>query len=171
MIPRDKVRKVGRLLKPYSYKGEILLLFDRAVFAEVETDFYFFEIDGLFVPFFVDEINFNGATLARVKFNDVNDEAKAAQFANVKVFLAYEKLREVMDETEFSWRDFIGFQIFDDEENFVGVIADVDDATINTLFLVEKDENQVMIPATEDFITNVDSDRKKLFMQLPEGLL
>jgi len=44
----------------------------------------------------------------------------------------------------------------------------VDDSTINTLFLLD---SEAVIPAHEDFITEIDSDQRKLYVSLPAGLI
>jgi 16S rRNA processing protein RimM len=51
------------------------------------------------------------------------------------------------------------------------VISGVDSATMNVLFIVVKDDEEILIPATEDFIVKIDSNEKCLYMKLPEGLL
>ena len=48
----------------------------------------------------------------------------------------------------------------------------VDDATENVLFGVEKpDGNEVLIPASDEFIISVDAENRKIRVSLPEGLL
>lgn len=171
MIRPENVKKIGRLLKPHGYKGEIALLFDTSQFADINVAYYFFDIDGLLVPFFVEEMRFSNDTLARVKFEDVDDETKAARFANISVFLPKEQLGEATAENESSWHNFIGFKIFDSNKMPIGTISAIDEATINVLFVVETADEELLIPATEDFITQIDTKHKIIYMQLPEGLL
>ena len=173
MIRREDVKKIGQLFKPYGYQGAISLLFDNAAFSKVEAEYYFLDIDGLLVPFFVEEIRFKNDTLARVKFEDVDDDTKASRFANIEVFIALSDYQEIVSNEEVSWRDFIGFQVVDEvlSPQLIGTIVDVDEATINTLFVVKKGDVEVLIPATEDFIVRIDTERKILSMRLPEGLV
>ena len=54
----------------------------------------------------------------------------------------------------------------------MGEIHSVDDSTINTLFeLVTANGDDILIPASDELITNVDTEHRQLTMQLPEGLL
>lgn len=53
----------------------------------------------------------------------------------------------------------------------LGTIREVDDATINVLFVVVLDEEERLIPATEDFILSIDEKKGTIRMSLPEGLL
>ncbi len=78
--------QVGRTQKPYGIRGEIIILFRKAEYAEVDTEFYFLEIEGIPVPFFVEEFTFTTDVSARVKFEDVNDEKQASRYANTEFF-------------------------------------------------------------------------------------
>ena len=52
----------------------------------------------------------------------------------------------------------------------VGEIHSVDDSTINTLFeLVTANGDDILIPASDELITSVDTEHRQLTMQLPEA--
>ena len=54
----------------------------------------------------------------------------------------------------------------------VGEIRSVDDSTINTLFELETiDGNDLLVPASDELISAVDTERQTITMELPEGLL
>lgn len=54
----------------------------------------------------------------------------------------------------------------------IGTVKSVDYSTVNTLFNVETpDGKEIMIPASEDFIIDVDTERHIIVVDLPEGLL
>ena len=54
----------------------------------------------------------------------------------------------------------------------IGEIVDVDDSTENVLFVVEHAEGrEVLIPIAEEFIDGIDHDARRIFMNLPLGLL
>jgi len=53
----------------------------------------------------------------------------------------------------------------------VGEIVDIDDATENVLFVVERgDGSTILVPAADDLVTDIDLDGKTISMLLPEGL-
>ena len=63
----------------------------------------------------------------------------------------------------------VGFDIVDASDNkVVGKIAAIDDSTQNVLFELE---DGTLIPASDDLITNIDTNRRQIIMQIPEGLL
>ncbi len=171
MITRDELLKIGKLQKPYGIKGEISLVFDKPVYTGIDTEFYFLDIDRIFVPFLIEEITFIPDTGARVKFEDVNDETEAARFANLHVFLLHEQVPENPDEENPEWDFFIGYRVIDQHDRDLGTIEGVDAATLNVLFIVKKANEEYLIPATGDFITRVNNEQKMIRMNLPEGLI
>ena len=53
----------------------------------------------------------------------------------------------------------------------LGEVTDVDNSTINTLFIVDYQGEELLIPAQEEFIVNIDQKHKVITVDLPEGLL
>lgn len=54
----------------------------------------------------------------------------------------------------------------------IGTVKSVDYSTANTLFNVETpDGREIMIPASEDFIKDIDTEKHIIAVDLPEGLL
>ncbi|HOL29681.1 MAG TPA: 16S rRNA processing protein RimM, partial [Paludibacteraceae bacterium] len=66
---------------------------------------------------------------------------------------------------------FIEFRIFDKDNNFIGIVTDIDTSTQNVLFIVDNGEKQILIPACQDYILQIDEMKKIIYMDLPEGLL
>ena len=174
MIEEKNLFEIGKLLKPHGVKGEVTVLFTKPEFAEIDTKYYFLFLDGMYVPFFVEEFMFNSDVTARVKFQSFNSIEQAATYANTIIFVpnelveALEPVEEVFDS---EWDQFVGYTILDENSSVIGVIREVDSATMNVLFIVVKDGEEMLIPATEDFIVKLDSKKKQLHMKLPEGLL
>jgi 16S rRNA processing protein RimM len=53
----------------------------------------------------------------------------------------------------------------------IGEIVDIDDSTMNTLFVLEKDGEEILIPAQEEFIADIDHDEQTIIFDLPQGLV
>lgn len=171
MITENDVVRIGRLLKPRGVKGEITLLFEKEAYADIDVPYYFLDIDGIYVPFFIDEIRFVSNVSAWVKFEDVEDETMASRYTYSSVFLLKETVKEAIDNSDPDWNYFIGYSVSDTSLGDLGVIEEVDTSTINVLFIVKQHGTEYLIPATEDFIIDVDEFRKSIRMDLPEGLI
>lgn len=170
MIKKEEVFKIGIINKPHGVKGEVTFTFTDDVFDRVEDcDYLILLLDGIFVPFFIEEYRFRSDNAAIVKFEDVDTAEKARMFTNVEVYFPVKYMDEQDEIT--SWNYFIGFEVEDVNHGDLGQIVDIDDATMNVLFIIEKDGEEILLPAHEEFI--VDFDRKKKYMKvnIPEGLI
>ena len=79
---------------------------------------------------------------------------------------------EEAEDGELSWNFFIGFQMEDIHHGLLGEVIDVDTTTVNTLFVVEgAEEEELLVPAQEEFIVGIDQKQKLITVELPEGLL
>ena len=70
-------------------------------------------------------------------------------------------------EGELTWQDLVGYTVQDQETGTVGIIAHVDEQTINTLATLEDGK---MIPLHEDFILDIDTEKRVLHVNLPFAL-
>lgn len=172
MIRKDDVYLIGKLTKTHGLKGEVNFQFTDDVWDTTDSDYLICEVDGILVPFFIDEYRFRSDTTALVKFEDI-ESADAAQFlVNCDVYFE-KKYQEELDEDEVSLNYFIGFTMINgDDDSIIGEIVDIDDNTENWLFIVERaNGDEVMIPAHEEFISEIKQEERQMVMDLPLGLL
>lgn len=171
MIKQENVYKIGKIGKPHGVNGEVGFMFDDDVFDRTDTDFLILEIDGILVPFFIDEYRFRGSNTALVKFCDIRTQEAARELTGCDVFF----LRELADNDEdtVSWAQIIGFHIIDNNTgNSVGEIKSVDNSTINTLFEVSAEDGKIfLIPASEELIAEVNTADREIRVNLPQGIL
>lgn len=172
MIKESVVFKIGKLIKPHGIKGEISFAFENDVFTRVDCPYLICRIDGILVPFFIEEYRFKGSETALITFEDIDSEEKAQRLSGLEVYFPrkyYEE--EIDDEIEYSWNFFIGFSVSDKAAGKIGTIEAIDEKTLNTLFLIKNGDEEFIIPATEDFIERIDAKKEILYLKLPEGLL
>ena len=75
-------------------------------------------------------------------------------------------------ENEASWAEIIGFKVIDEASGKeVGTIKAVDDSTINVLFTLKTPQGDVLLPASNDLIHDVDRQEQAITMIIPDGLL
>ena len=170
MIQRDELIKIGKFNKPHGIKGELSFSFTDDSFDESECPFLICELDGIFVPFRLEESRFTSANAALIKLKFIDSDQKARPLANQEVYFP-KKYKKETEEEVYSWDYFIGFTLIDERVGEVGRISEVDDSTMNTLFIVEEKGQEWYIPAADEIITHIDEEQKKIFVELPEGLL
>ena len=167
MTMAEDLYKIGKIGKPHGVKGEVSFHFSDDVFDRTEAEYLMLCIDGLMVPFFMEEYRFRSDETALVKFCDIDTQERASELTGCEVFFP----RDVADNDDdnLSWAEIIGYSLIDSATSKnVGKIASVDDSTINILFELE---NGTLIPASIELITNVDKKHKEIEIELPDGIL
>ena len=167
MIKKEEVYKIGRIGKAHGVKGEVSFSCDDDVFDRVDADFLILEVDGILVPFFMEEYRFRSDNTALVKFEDIDTQDRARELTNCDVYFLRSEADD--EEEELTYSFLVGFNIIDDQSGRnVGTIASIDDNTLNILFELE---DGTLIPASEELITDIDKDNKTITIALPEGIL
>lgn len=167
MIHEEDIYQIGKLGKIHGVKGEISFLFDDDVFDRVDADYLILKVDGIFVPFFIEEYRFRSDANAIIKFEDIDTQERARELTGCEVYFPRE-LADT-DDNSISWAAIVGFDIIEVESgNKIGRIASVDDTTLNILFCLEDGR---LIPASSDLITAIDQQARTIIMHLPTGLL
>ncbi len=167
MIKQEEVYRIGRLGKTHGVKGEVSLQFDDDIFDRVDADYLVLELDGILVPFFIEEYRFRSDTVALIKFEDVDTQQRANELTGCDVY--FPRALAADDEGEVSLSLLVGFDLVEaNGGTTIGRIAAIDDTTVNLLFELEDGR---LIPANDDLIRDIDTKRKTIKMEIPEGLL
>lgn len=171
MIRSEDVYQIGRMGKAHGLKGEINFQFTDDVWDRADCDYIICDVDGILVPFFIEEYRFRSDTTAQVKFCGIDSQEQARELTHCNVF--FERSKAEAGEDELSWSQIIGFTIVDSHDGHrVGTIQAVDDSTVNILFeTVTPDGKEVLIPASDELIEAVDMHAHTITIALPEGLL
>lgn len=172
MIRPEDVYQIGRMGKAHGLKGEINFQFTDDVWDRADCDYIICEVEGILVPFFIEEYRFRSDSTAIMKLEDIDTLEATQMLVNSPVFIE-KKYQEELDDDEVSLHYFIGFQMLDgDSGTPIGTITDIDDKTDNWLFIVTRpDGSEVLIPAHEEFIAEIRQEEKTMVMDLPIGLL
>ena len=167
MIKEENIYQIGRLGKTHGVRGEISFLFDDDVFDRVDVDYLILKVDGIFVPFFIEEYRFKSDSNAIIKFEDIDTQERARELTGADVYFPRSLVEN--DDENLSWPVLVGFDIIEASNGrTIGRIASVDDSTLNILFCLDDGR---LIPASENLITAIDQQTRTLTMHIPEGLL
>ena len=171
MIKKEEVYKIGLFNKPHGIHGELQFTFTDDIFDRVDCDYLICLLDGIFVPFFIEEYRFRSDSTALVKLEGIDTAERARMFTNVEDYFPVKHAEEAED-GELSWNFFVGFRMEDVRHGELGEVVEVDTTTVNTLFVVEQEDGEeLLIPAQEEFIVEINQEKKLITVELPEGLL
>ena len=171
MIKRETVYKIGVIGKPHGVRGEVCIRFADDVFDRVGADYLLLDMEGILVPFFMEEYRFRTDEMGLVKFCDIDTEERARELTGAEVYFPRSLAEE--ENGQVSWAQIIGFSLVDSRTGkVIGQIETVDETTLNILFDVTTDDGkQLLIPAGEDLIREVDTEKRIIKMEIPDGLL
>lgn len=162
---------VGKIVKKYSFKGELLVKLDTddpEQFLEMES--VFVEQHKNLIPFFIDRLSLHKSSLLRVKFEEVTNEADADALLGTDLFLPLSLLPKLSD-NKFYYHEIIGFKVVDANFGALGVVAGVNDSTAQHLFEIEFNGKEILIPVNDEIIKKVDRESKTLHLETPDGLI
>jgi len=78
------------------------------------------------------------------------------------------------EEDEYYWFDIIGLSVFTTDDDYIGRVESVIPTGSNDVYIVknpDKDQNyEVLIPAIESVVIEIDLERATMRVDLPEGL-
>lgn len=172
MIKESEVFRIGIFNKPHGVKGELSFTFTDDIFDRVECEYLVCLLDGILVPFFIEAYRFRSDTTALVKLEGVDTAEKARMFTNVEVYFPKKYADEEEDTDDIpTWNFFVGFRVKDVNLGDLGEITAVDDSTMNVLFVLDKEGEEILLPAHEEFILELDKKKRLLTVDVPDGLL
>lgn len=162
---------VGKIVKKYSFKGELLVKLDTdepELFTEMES--VFVEQHHSLIPFFIEHCSLHKSELLRVKFEEIDNEPDADALIGAELYLPLDFLPKLTG-NQFYYHEIIGFSVEDSSFGKIGTITGVNDSTAQPLFEIDHQGKQVLIPINDEFINKVDRAAKTIFLTTPEGLI
>jgi 16S rRNA processing protein RimM len=162
---------LGKIVKKYSFKGELLAKLDTDEPELYDNlDAIFIDLRGNLVPFFIESSQLHKSDLLRLKFEDVNTEADADALMKTELFLPLDLLPK-LEGDKFYFHEVIGFTIKDQNYGEVGILQGINDTTAQALFEIDRDGIEILIPMNDQFIVKVDRKNKTILLNTPEGLI
>ena len=160
---------LGRISKVHGYEGAVTVKLEKNLIENVPNmESVFLEIEGKPVPFFIQESDYPGGDILRLKFEGYSTMEQANEFTGCRVFLTSgEKEEKRTDVITYH-----NYRIFLPDNNHVGTISEIIENPGQWLLqIVTSAGKELLIPFHEDFVVSIDKRKKIIVMDLPEGLL
>lgn len=162
---------LGKIVKKYSFKGELLVKLDTddpGIYTEMES--VFVEINKSLVPFFIESSSLHKSELLRIKFEDIDTEEDAEALLRSDLYLPLSFLPPLTG-NQFYYHEVIGFNVIDAQFGKVGIIKNINDSTAQALFEIDNNGKEVLLPITDAIITSIDRNNKTISVNAPDGLI
>ncbi len=169
---QDQCFLLGKITKPFSFKGEVVLWMDvddKAAYMDVTT--LWIPQQSILVPYAVESIKVNKDRFV-VRLYDVNTEDQAKGLAGKDVWLPLSDMAP-LPEGKFYFHEVQGWTAVDRaSDEAVGTILHVVDQGAYPMLEVDFGEgNTGFIPLPEHVTIDVKRDAQTLVLDLPDGLL
>lgn len=90
-----------------------------------------------------------------------------------ELFVKRDSLPKLVDGSYY-WFDIIGLAVFTNDEKYIGRVESIIPTGSNDVYVVkdaQKDrDNEILIPAIESAVLEIDLEQKRMIVDLPEGL-
>jgi len=162
---------LGKIAKKFSFKGEILIYLDTdepEMYSELES--VFVDVNGHLVPFFIDNSSIHKSKFLRTKFEDIDSEADADELVGREVYLPLTLLPK-LEGNKFYYHEVVNFDAIDINQGNFGTILRIVDNGVQALFEVQKDDAIILVPMIDEFIIEVNRDKKFVKFNTPAGLI
>jgi len=170
-MQKEECFYLGKIVKKYSFKGELLVKLDTDEPEEfLGMESVFVEQHKNLIPFFIEESSLHKSSLLRVKFEEVKNEEAANALLGTELYLPLSHLPKLTG-NKFYYHEIIGFMAKDVSFGEIGTITGVNDTTSQALFEIEKDDKQILVPINDAFIKEIDRTEKIMLLDVPEGLI
>ena len=161
---------VGNITKTHGINGALTAVVREDVDPD-EIKCFWMDMDGIMVPFFIENWRERGSEAILVTFEGFDTQESAKILVGKELFVSRDELPETEDDGGFYLSDLKEWNVIADGKQ-LGTITGYDDSTINVLIHVDThDGKRILIPAADEFITDIDRDSKTISFELPAGLL
>ena len=169
-LPDDLLLWVGQVVKTQGMKGQVRVsgAGERAAFYE-GNKVYLDNQRGLRKALTVESLRIQRKVLI-LRFQEVKNIAEAEELVGSRVYVTKESLAP-LPPGEFYWYQLLGMEVTTEGGRGLGRLEEIFPTGSNDVFVVRKDGKEILIPATDEVVAEVDLKRKIMRIHLVEGLL
>lgn len=165
---QDNLICLGKIVKPFGYKGQVLVNFNDKITDQIEnSEFVFVEIQHEQIPFFIVEFHEHSAKSAILLLEDINDSDEASQLTGCSIYFEI-KESEVFENNK---KSVIGFEVIDEEFGAIGIINDLLELPQQQILQIFQNDKEILIPFVKEFIIKTDFKNRKIKIHAPKGLI
>ena len=125
------------------------------------------------IPLNIEKIRFH-KNFAIVKFKEISDINELLNFKGENIYLAKEEVKNQLEEEEYLIDDLVGLNVFDDKDDFIGIVDSIAKSTGNDILSIKKKKKKygnILVPFVKELVPIVDVKAKKIVIKPIKGLL
>ncbi|MBL0329532.1 MAG: 16S rRNA processing protein RimM [Bacteroidetes bacterium] len=158
---------IARRVGNHGELGFVLDVDDTNRYKKLES--VFIELNNSLVPFFIKKIQIKGNN-ATVSLEGIESIERAEELLKKSLYLPLSALPPLKGK-KFYIHELAGYTAIDKTFGEIGIITEVLDFPHQTILQIRHGENDILIPAKEEFIISIHRDTKRIELDAPEGLI
>lgn len=161
---------LGTITRQHGYKGDVVAKIDtdRPEHYENLESVLLLQGGGL-IPFFITHSQLLKKDQLLLRFEESKSAKEADAFMGKDLYLPLASLPK-LEGKSFYFHEIEGFEVLD-RDRVIGIAQDVMDRPGQPVLRVVHEEAEILIPLVDEFIDNIDRSTRKLYLQVPEGLV
>jgi len=166
----DNYRNIGKLVATFGVLGEMVLqhrLGKKTALKGLKTIFLE-EKKGEMLPWFVESVRAKGDEDVFIKLEGVDTKEAARRLAQKEVWVPETEVAQFADKS--APISLVGYHLWQGTED-LGEILEVIEQPHQVLCRIDLDGKEALIPIHEETLRKVDKKGRKVFVELPDGLL
>jgi len=162
--------EIGRIVRSHGLTGRVKAL------SYLESPETLLDVPGLFVGRSVQDAVFipivavqTGKDFFILQLRGVDDRDAAERLRGSSVWISSEKIVKLPD-GEYYWSEIIGLQVLTEEDQILGRIEAVFPTGSNDVYVCRGGGREILLPAIEEVVRKIDTDRGVMVVRLLKGL-
>lgn len=104
-----------------------------------------------------------------VKFSEINSIDEAEKYKESLLLIEGESLKKINKDTYYHY-ELLNMEVYYNDE-LIGKISEISDNGPQDLLRIENNKKSFLVPFLDEFIENIDTENKKIYLKNIEGLL
>jgi len=105
-----------------------------------------------------------------IDLEEINNINKAKSYIGNEIYVKRDILGK-LNENEYLLIDLIGLTVISEEGQIIGKILDVMLTGAHDIYVIEHDGKEIMIPAVDEFVKNIDFEKREIVVKIIEGMI
>ena len=105
-----------------------------------------------------------------ISFKGVTDYDQAEALIGAELLIPKTELPE-LDEDTYYWFELIGIEVYTAEDEYLGRIESIFPTRSNDVYVVKNKQKEILVPALDSVVIDIDLEHKRMRVDLPGGLV
>lgn len=163
--------EIGQIVNTFGIKGMVKVkpfTDDIKRFDELKT--VYVEKNSNQTEYEIEEVKYHKG-MVLIKFKGIDKVEQAEMLRNSYLTVSRDSVEE-LEEGRYYIVDLLGLEVYTDEQILLGTLEDIFNTGSNDIYVVkDKQGKQILLPAIQDVVKQIDIENKKIIVHLLPGLI